>query len=550
MKKLFVYLFVITLSIQGFAQNKEVDQAELDKRNWFHSDFSKTGIYGVGTDSALEFLQSKGLKPTTVVVGVIDSGVQIDHEDLKNEIWVNPKEKAGNGKDDDKNGYIDDIHGWDFCADASGIDYNEDTYEATRVVVWYDTFFNSGNKYKDMENMRKMPEEYQTYLRARKVWADKYYTAKSKEGSVDPQANEILNFLQDLEGYAKDTKLTLENIEKLPITTAEDKENNEKLVFLITNNDVFTGMTMAEIIEEAKEELGVNQTENPALKYAYNKKYDPTKGKIKIKGYGNNEVEGPDALHGTHVAGIIGASRGNGIGMDGVAGGVVKIMSVRAVPDGDERDEDIANAIRYAVDNGAKILNMSFGKAFSPNKELVYDAIRYADSKGVLMFHAAGNDNKDLDWNYNYPSSFKDGEMVSFAKNWITVGASTRYSENLKASFSNFGTIKVDIFAPGTEIYAPVPDQKYRYLQGTSMASPVAAGCAALLWAYFPDLTSEQVKEILFETVNVSHTTVNVGSEKEPRDFSTLSVTGGVIDVNKAVRLAYDRYYKNSKKKK
>jgi len=225
-------------------------------------------------------------------------------------------------------------------------------------------------------------------------------------------------------------------------------------------------------------------------------------------------------------------------------------MGVRTVPNGDERDKDVANAIRYAVDNGAKILNMSFGKAFSPNKELVYDAIRYADSKGVLMFHAAGNDNKDLDWNYNYPSSFKDGEMVSFAKNWITVGASTRYSENLKASFSNFGTIKVDIFAPGTEIYAPVPDQKYRYLQGTSMASPVAAGCAALLWAYFPDLTSEQVKEILFETVNVSHTTVNVGSEKEPRDFSTLSVTGGVIDVNKAVRLAYDRYYKNSKKKK
>lgn len=551
MRKFFVSLFLVSLSLQGLAQNQEISQEELDKRNWFHSDFSKTGIYGVGTNSALEFLKSKGLKPkTTIVVGVIDSGVQIDHEDLKNEIWVNPKEKAGNGKDDDNNGYIDDIYGWDFCADANGVDYNEDTYEATRVVVMYKPLFDSGDKYKDVENMKKMPAEYQTYLRARKIWAEKYYSAKNKEGKVDEQAIEIINFLEELKVYSNDIKLTLESIKNLPTNTEEEINNNERLAFLISNNESFSNMTMSEIIEEAKEELGVNQTESPILKYAYNKNYDPTKGKINIKGYGNNEVEGPDALHGTHVAGIIGATRDNGIGMDGVAGGLVKIMSVRAVPDGDERDEDIANAIRYAVDNGAKIINMSFGKAFSPNKELVYEAIKYADSKGVLMFHAAGNDNKDLDWNYNYPSNYKDGEMVSFTKNYITVGASTRYPENLKASFSNFGTIKVDIFAPGTEIYAPIPDQKYRYLQGTSMASPVAAGCAALLWSYFPELTAEQVKEILFETVNISHVKVNVGSEKDPKDFSTLSATGGVIDINKAVRLAYDRYHTSNSKKR
>src|SRR5690606_37975267 len=258
----------------------------------------------------------------------------------------------------------------------------------------------------------------------------------------------------------------------------------------------------------------------------------------------NNEVEGPDAFHGTHVAGIIGAARNNGKGMNGVAGDVVELMSVRMVPDGDERDMDVANAIRYAVDNGAKVLNMSFGKAFSPEKELVYEAIQYADSKGVLMFHAAGNDNKDLDYNTNYPSNFKDNEMVSLTKNWITVGASTRNNDALKASFSNFGTVKVDIYAPGTEIYATVPDQKYRYLQGTSMASPVAAGAAALIWAYFPHMTSQQVKEVLFETVNKSDAIVKVGSEGDERKFSDLSVTGGVIDVNKAVRLAYERYGK------
>ncbi len=544
MKKLIAPLFLLVMSFQAIAQNS-VDQQELEKRNWFHSDFSKTGIYGVGTESALEFLNSKNLKPKTVVVGVLDSGVEIDHEDLKNEIWVNKKEKAGNGKDDDKNGFVDDINGWDFCTDASGKDYNEDSYEATRVTFMYESVFNSGNKAANLENMRKMPNEYQTYLKARKVWADKYYSAKSKSAGNDAEANQIMGFLEDLAGYTKDIKLSKESLQTLPEATPEDKERKAKVEFLITNNPEFAGKTMGEIISEAKKEFGmVDESENTDLLYAYNPDYNPAKGKFDIKGYGNNEVEGPDAFHGSHVAGIIGATRGNKIGMDGVAGGLVQIMSVRTVPDGDERDEDVAAAIRYAVDNGAKVLNMSFGKSFSPNKEMVYDAIKYADSKGVLMFHAAGNDNKDLDYNTNYPSNFKDNDMHSIAKNWITVGASTRTPEKLKASFSNFGTVKVDLFAPGTEIYSTIPDQKYSYAQGTSMASPVAAGCAALVWAYFPNMTSEQVKEVLFDSVNKSDVEVEVGSEKDKRKFSDLSVTGGVIDVNKAVRLAYERYGK------
>jgi len=543
MKKIILPVFLLAFGLQVFAQS--VDQAEQEKRSWFHQDFSKTGIYGVGTDSALEFLKSKGLKPQTVVVGVLDSGVEIDHEDLKDYIWTNPKEKAGNGKDDDKNGFIDDIHGWDFCTDASGKDYNEDSYEATRVTAKYNPMFNSGNKKADLENIKKMPAEYQVYLKAKKKWAEKYYDAKNNSESVDAEMQNVLNFLEDLKVYAKDGKLTDDYIKSLSEATPEDQQKKEKIQFILVNNPEFVGLTMAEIIEKAKEEFdGSKKDFANDLQYAFNLDYNPAKGKFDKKGYGNNEVEGPDAFHGTHVSGIIAASRGNGKGMDGVAGGVVQIMSVRTVPDGDERDEDVANAIRYAVDNGAKVLNMSFGKPFSPDRQLVYDAIRYADSKGVLMFHAAGNDNKDLDYETNYPSNFMDNDMQSIAKNWVTVGASTRDPQNLKASFSNFGTAKVDLYAPGTEIYSTIPDQKYRYAQGTSMASPVAAGCAALLWAYFPDLTSQQVKDILFETVNVSDAVVKTGSEGDQRKFSQLSVTGGVIDVNKAVRLAYEKYGK------
>lgn len=544
MKKLIAPLFLLVMSFQAFAQDT-VDQQELEKRNWFHSDFTKTGIYGVGTESALEFLNSKKLKPKTVVVGVLDSGVEVDHADLKTEIWTNKKEKAGNGKDDDKNGFVDDINGWDFCTDASGKDYNEDSYEATRVTTMYKSKFDSGNKSADLDNIRKMPKEYQTYLKARKIWADKYYSALNKSAGGDEEANQVMAFLEDLAAYAKDMKLSKAGVQALPENSAEEKDKKARLDFLISNNPEFEGKTMAEVIAEAKKEFGmVDASENKDLLYAYNPEYDPAKGKFEVKGYGNGEVEGPDAFHGSHVAGIIGATRGNKVGMDGVAGGLVQIMSVRMVPDGDERDEDVAAGIRYAVDNGAKILNMSFGKSFSPNKQLVYDAIKYADSKGVLMFHAAGNDNKDLDYNTNYPSNFMDDEMSSIAKNWITVGASSRTPEKLKASFSNFGTVKVDIFAPGTEIYSTIPDQKYSYAQGTSMASPVAAGCAALIWAYFPQMTSEQVKEVLFDSVNKSEVEVEVGSEKDKRKFSDLSVTGGVVDVNKAVRLAYERYGK------
>jgi subtilisin family serine protease len=239
--------------------------------------------------------------------------------------------------------------------------------------------------------------------------------------------------------------------------------------------------------------------------------------------------------------------------MDGIAGDVAKILVVRAVPDGDERDKDVANAIIYAVDNGAKVINMSFGKPFSPDKEKVWDAMKYAEKKGILMVHAAGNDNKNVDTEFNYPTNFKDNENKSFVNNWITVGASTRYNDKLKASFSNYGREEVDIFAPGLEIYATVTGNKYKFLQGTSMASPVVAGCAAMLWSYFPHLTAEQVKDILLKTANKSTVATTAGGEGEnsPKietTFDQLSVAGGVVDIYKAVKYAYENYPAKKKK--
>jgi subtilisin family serine protease len=255
------------------------------------------------------------------------------------------------------------------------------------------------------------------------------------------------------------------------------------------------------------------------------------------KSYGNPDVEGPDALHGTHVGGIIGAIRGNDLGGDGVAENVL-LMAVRAVPNGDEQDKDIALAVRYAVDNGAQVINMSFGKGYSPHQQEVYEAFKYADSKGVLLVHAAGNDNANVDTDPNFPTSlysFQPKPLDMF----ITIGASTRDSkENLAATFSNYGQTKVDVFAPGFEIYNSVPQSDYKKLQGTSMAAPMVAGVAAMLQGYFPTLTMKEIKEIMLKSAKSYKGTQQTkpGSE-ELVDFGTLSATGGVINVKSAVKM-------------
>ncbi len=547
MNRKFLTTFFLAATIFIVAQ-----QVDTEKQNWFHQDYSKTGIFGVGTNEAIKFLEDKKVKPNTITVAVIDSGIEIDHEDLKYNIWVNKKEIKGNGKDDDKNGYIDDVNGWDFIGGKNGEDVDIDTYEMLRMVVQGKKLFDGNTS-----NQTKMPEKYSEYLAAKKELEEKI-----DEHNKNLELYRNLQYMypmimSEIKKYTGNNKLTPEYLKTLDVNA-----NLKQIVDGMIESGETADYTADEYLEFVKKELedGVKHFQE-GLQFQLNEEYDPRKivgdnyENKREKYYGNNEVEGPDASHGTHVAGIIAAKRNNKIGIDGIAGNVAKIMAIRAVPNGDERDKDIANAIRYAADNGAKIINMSFGKDYSPDKEIVWEAIKYADDKGVLMFHAAGNDNKDVDVEPNFPTNYKNG--TSFTKNWITVGASTRKADDLRADFSNFGKIKVDIFAPGYDIYSTYTDQKYKYESGTSMASPTAAGCAALLWAYFPTLTATQVKEILLSTVNKSNVVVGVGEQDEKtqeykikKSFSDLSVTGGVIDVNKAIQKAYELTAKKISKPK
>ncbi|WP_333853468.1 S8 family serine peptidase [Epilithonimonas sp.] len=534
------HLLIAAAFFAGFATvtaQKAAPENDKDLKTWYHKDYATTKVYGVNTENAYKFLESKGLKPKTVVVGVLDSGVEVDHPGLVKNMWKNPNEIPNNGKDDDGNGYIDDVYGWNFLGGKNG-DIDVDNMEVTRVVKKYQSVFEGDDSTKNKANQAKMPEEFAMYMKAKDV-----FTKKSQEAKQSVQLYTMINnAIPDMVKLLNGKNLTKETLAGIKPTTQQDAMAMQILSQMSADPQI-AGKSAAEVETYLKGQMKeALDYFTPQAEKGYNLDFDPRKEIVgdnyddySEKKYGNNHYEGPDAKHGTHVAGIIAGLANGSENQYGVASRVAKIMTVRAVPDGDERDKDVANAVRYAVDNGAKILNMSFGKPVSPGKNVVWDAFKYAESKGVLLVKAAGNENEDIAEHQYFPTNFKSqSDEKPFINNMIVVGSNTNDSNALKSSFSNYDKKMVDVFAPGSEIYSTVPDGKYEYLQGTSMASPVVAGSAAVLLAYMPNLKPEQIIESLVKTSNAS--TAN--------GFENLSRSAGVIDVAKAAEYAYKNFYK------
>ncbi len=502
--------------------------------NWFNLDPSE-GVPGVSTEKAYEELL-KGKKGREVVVAVIDSGVDYEHEDLDDVMWVNLDEIPGNGKDDDNNGYVDDIHGWNFLGNKEGENIEHDNLEVTRLYKKYKTMFEG----KDPEDLsRKEKKLYAKYEEYKKVVEEKQEKLGQEAAGIAAMSEAMMQLQEALDKE----EVTMEDLDNF-----ETDNPLLESAAQIAKRQMATGSSFERLVEdlEGYADYMVGQYE-----YHYNPEFNPRPlindnfEDPYDRDYGNNDVRGPDALHGTHVAGIIAAERGNGQGMSGVANNV-KIMSVRTVPDGDERDKDVAAAIVYAVDNGASVINMSFGKGASPRKDVVDEAVRYAHKNDVLIVHAAGNDGKEVTNENNFPTDryAKRGFLNLFgpkyADNWIEVGAlNWKTEEELAAPFSNYSPEYVDLFAPGMAIYSTAPYDEYENLQGTSMAAPVVAGVAAMLRSYFPDLTAEQVKSILMQSAVKDRTKVKKpGSKEEVVPFQSLSVTGGIVNAYEAVKLA------------
>ena len=509
------------IATADYLPTKKAALAEKDLQRWSHLDILKDTIPGMSVDRAYEEI-IKDKVGKKVIVAVIDSGIEIDHADLKPQIWINSKEIAGNGIDDDKNGYIDDIHGWNLLGEA-----NEEQLELTRIVARGD---DGSDQYK-----RAVKE------------------LEEKRAALGPQQEQI-KMITDAHNvilkYLKKDDYTKADLDNIGSDVSVEISKSKNIAYILANRGASAGASLKAISGQINGQLDYNL--NTDFK---GRKTGDDINDINDTKYGNNDVMGDrdHAKHGTHVAGIIAQTRSNGIGGDGVASNNVEIMSLRAVPDGDEYDKDIALAIRYAADNGAKVINGSFGKYFDQNSKWVQDAIKYAEQKDVLIVVAAGNDAMDLNPAdgedvKRYPNDRIEGTNIEVADNFLVVGAlNPSFGEKMVANFSNFGSKDVDVFAPGVKIYATTPHGKYEYLQGTSMASPNAAGVAAMIRSYYPSLTASQVKQIMKDSgVPVNKEVIVSGDSKDKRNFKTISTSGKFVNLYNALILA-DKVAKGKK---
>ena len=507
---------------------------DTEKNNWQHLDLATDTIPGMSVYKAYEFL--KGKQGIEVVVGVVDSGTDLKHEDLVDVAWVNTKEIAGNGIDDDKNGYVDDINGWNFLGKSykEHLEYERilmnpsitDAATLAEVKKYYNEKIEKAKKSNEtlLRNKTRYEQLSQSINAADEVFAKHLNKKEYSKADVLAIKTEDENLLQHI-AFAKQMFGF-----GLPSIAAAKKE-------LKNGIEYFTGQ-----LNKNKKLINGDNLKTDYRTVVGDNAYD-----IKDKpgyGDGNSGHSVKDEAHGSHVSGIIGATRNNGKGMDGVAKNV-KIMAVRSVSDGDEYDKDVALGIRYAVDNGAKVINTSFGKAFSPNKEWVYDAIKYAAKKDVLIVNAAGNDGKNIDVEKTFPNDSKDLK-TEISDNVLTIGAmSANYNEKLPASFSNYGKINVDIFAPGVQVYSTTPEGEYKKFSGTSMAAPSTAGVAALIRSYYPKLSASQVKHIIMNSgTKIDLEVIKPGSQSREKPkgemvpFADLSVTGRVVNAYNALKMA------------
>jgi subtilisin family serine protease len=498
---------------------------------WWLLDPEADGVYGAGVDRAYRELLAGRAPARTVVVAIIDSGVDVEHEDLRGSVWRNPRETR-NGRDDDGNGLADDVFGWNYIGGADGRHVDDDTYEVTRLFAACARLFAG-----------MVPPPSAPPRPAEPVTREE---CPAIEDSFREKVNETQQMLAQIRQMDETVGLVV-SLLRQQLGTQELTVASVRSLAPVRNDvrqarDIYLQLAAANITPQMiSDELDRLQR---LLANGLNPEFDPRPivgdnyADPQERVYGNGDVVGPDSRHGTGVAGIVAATRNNELGVDGIATGA-QIMTLRAVPNGDERDKDIANAIRYAVDHGAHIINMSFGKAYSPFKGAVDDAVRYAEQRGVLMVHAAGNDAKDLAVENNFPNRYLlSGDT---ARLWLEVGASNWQGPgHLAADFSNYGGRQVDIFAPGAQILSTAPGNEYESASGTSFAAPVVSGVAALLMAYYPELSAADVRRIILESATPlrDRMVIRPGTEDERVRFGDLSITGAIINAHSAVRMA------------
>ena len=513
---------------------KVEDLTETELKGWGGADLLSDTIPGMSVDKTYEEI-IKNNKGKKVIVAVVDSGVDINHEDLDEVIWTNKDEVPGNNKDDDNNGYVDDVHGWNFLGDAV-----KENMEYVRILKKLKP------KYEGVPASAVKPEnkeEFDLYMRAKAEYDKEYHEALGLKNQYEGILQQLKMAHEAVAEKLGTEDYTIEELQAMKAETEEMKQYKGFLFQVMSNVEGNIPAALTQL-NEAIEYFSGRLDSHFNLELDGRAIVGDDPNDLNDRDYGNNDVTGPttdkeDIKHGTHVAGIIAAERNNKMGINGVANNV-EIMPIRAVPDGDEYDKDIALAIRYAVDNGASIINTSFGKYFSTHPEWVMDAIKYAAKNDVLIVNAAGNEGLNLDQKRVYPNDQTPEDPKEIAENVLTVGAlSSTYGSNMIASFSNYGASNVDVFAPGTQIWSTTPNDEYEFMEGTSMAAPAVTGVAAMIRSFYPKLSARQVKRVIMDGGLSSNATVVIGGDpSNTKKFSQLSTSGKMVNMYNAMILA------------
>ncbi len=517
---------------------------------WYQKDFKEDSVPGISINKWYRTNKKKP-KNKNIIVAVIDTQIDINHEDLQGQLWKNLKEIPNNGIDDDNNGYIDDLNGWSFTGTKSGQYVVWNRYEYVRIVDEWRKLFK--DKTEDQIESKDLTK-YKEYQRSLKTFEEKnkYYKnwLKSLKHNVAvyPLMKDTLKYFFPKEDY---TYKQLDSMYK------KYKINDKKYRQMRDDDDkdlgalIYYMMVCFEVNEKTYDEVKDKETQldsivNKNLNLNYNERLSiGDNPNVLETGYGNNKicntVDGIRTIqdHNTMVSGIIAANRKNNKGIKGIDDNV-KIMPLNISPSGDEHDKDITMAIRYAVDNGAKIINMSFGKEFSMHPDWVFEAFKYAEDHNVLLVHSAGNSSLNIDENRSYPTDINYNESKEICDNFIVVGSTTKnMGDTFISDFSNYGKKNVDLFAPGDEIYTTGAGNIYKTESGTSFSAPMVSGTAALIWSYYPKLTVQQVKKIILDSgVAYNIQVILPGTNNKKVPFSELSKSGKVLNVYNAMQLA------------
>ena len=544
-----MYKFILTISLYScslFAWGQ-------DATFWHWKDLEKDGVHGVSLFKAQQLLTDLKLKPTPIIIAILDGGIDTAHPQIKPMLWNNPKEIPGNALDDDKNGYVDDVHGWNFLGNAAGQNINKASDEKSRIYHRYKNEFKQDKLDSSAWDVKKKQDFY-TWQQAA---AEIVFTDEDAANLsfIKMARNAVVKMGLILIKEIEDTNFTTEQLETFqPIgkLTADTKISYLRTMQALGIDRISGYHSIVEDLNEyisGKDQSAVSIDTPPEdlRKKIIQDQYE----NLNDQYYGNNNITGPNAKHGTHVAGLAAGMVDTNFTKSNFSN-PIQIMGVRVVPDGDEYDKDIALGIRYAVNNGAKIINMSFGKSFSPEQPWVDSAIRYAASKDVLIIHSAGNESYDLNNKSVYPSPYSN-VFKDKASNMITVGASSDpvIAESILTEFSNYGNKIVDVLSPGNKIFSSLPNQQYGFLNGTSMSAPILSHIAALVRAYFPKLSATEVKEILLQSSwkpNDPNTLFPIPQKDQSIKLNDISAEGGIINAALSIQNALLFQMNNNKK--